>query len=123
KVLFVILPAHLAMRDRPATLAYSANEQRLTAPRRSDWYIALFTIIAAVAGLIGLLGVVAVVVMWAKPAWFFDPSEPPAPCLFVLGLLFYGVALTLAFVAALLARRRAQPAGRPAAGMDRHGGT
>jgi hypothetical protein len=98
------------MSDRPATLAYSANERRRIAPSRSDWYIALFTVIAAVAGLIGLVGVVGFVVMWAKPAWFFDPSEPPW-WYFVIEFLFYGGALTLAFLAARLARRRARPAG------------
>ena len=98
------------MADDPGILSYSRNEKRRIAPSRSDWYIALFSAIAGIAGLIGLVGFVSMAIMWLKPAWF-DQSEPMPWWVFVIGFVFYGLAFTLSFFAARLARRRARPAG------------
>jgi hypothetical protein len=98
------------MPEDPVILRYSANERRRIAPTRSDWYIALFSVIAGIAGLIGFVGIASMAVMWIKPAWFHQP-EPLPWWVFAIGFAFYGLALALAFFAARLARRRARPAG------------
>jgi hypothetical protein len=98
------------MPNGPAILHYSVNEKRRIAPTRSDWYVALFAVIAAIAGLIGFGGIASIAVIWIKPAWF-NESEPLPWWFFAIGFPFYGGALALAFFAAKLARRRARPAG------------
>jgi protein-S-isoprenylcysteine O-methyltransferase Ste14 len=98
------------MADRPGTLEYSRNERRRIAPTRNDWYVALFVTIAAIAGLIGVVGISSMIFLWINLKWLDQPELLPW-WVIVVGFLFYGGALTLAYFAGRLARRRVRPAG------------
>jgi hypothetical protein len=79
-------------------------------PTRRDWYVALFTVIAAIAGLFGLMGIVSLVAGLITPTWF-DAPEPLPWSFFAFGFTVSGGALALSFIAARLAWRRAGRAG------------
>ena len=97
------------MSNQPPSLSYAPKERRRIAPSRSDCYVAMFLMISAIAGVIGVVGVIGLVLIWFAPASLGFP-EGPSGLYFGLGLALYGGALTIAFFAGRLVRRRLRPA-------------